>query len=173
MDAPHATEDPSNEGLDWDALYKAHARAIGRYLMKLVRDDATAADLVQDAFIRAMRAEDQLADRSAVRAWLYRIASNVAIEHLRRRRLLAFLPFLGHEADERDVSDPEIDHVRRALAAISPAQAVTLVLCLQEGFSRRDAANVLGVSEETVKSRIARGRVAFARAYERLGGGSS
>ena len=159
--------------VDWYALYQTHAGELGRYVMKLVRNDETAADIVQDVFVRAMRAEHQLADLHAVRAWLYRIASSVAIEHLRRRRVLAFVPFAGTETDERDILDPEIDHVRRALASLPPAQAVTLVLCLQEGFSRREAASVLRVSEETVKSRLARGRVAFASAYRRIGGGGS
>ena len=136
--------------------------------MKLVRSDEIAADLVQDTFVRAIRAEAQLVDVRAVRSWLYRIASNAAITHLRRRRLLSFVPFLGDEPDERAVYDLEVDHVRRALARISPTQAVTLVLCMQEGFSRREAAAVRGVSEETVKSRLARGRVAFIAAYDEL-----
>ena len=156
--------------LDWRALYDAHARELARFVTRLVRDDETAADLVQDTFIRAIRRESQLADAGAVRAWLFRIAANLALSHLRRRRILAIVPFAGSERDDREVLDGEVDHVRRALARIAPAQAVTLVLCLQEGFTRREAGVLLGVSEETVKSRLARGRVRFADEYARLAG---
>jgi RNA polymerase sigma-70 factor, ECF subfamily len=157
--------------LDWRALYEAHAPELARFVIRLVRDDESASDLVQEVFIRGMRRQSQLTDRDAVRAWLFRIAANLALSHLRRRKILAFVPFTGAERDERDVIDAETDHVRRALARIAPAQAVALVLCLQEGFSRRDASVLLGVDEETVKSRLARGRVRFAEEYARLGGG--
>jgi RNA polymerase sigma-70 factor (ECF subfamily) len=156
--------------LDWRALYEAHAAELARFATRLVRDDEVAADLVQEVFVRAMRSQDQLADRGAARAWLYRIAANLALSHLRRRRILAFVPFAGTERDDRDVIDPETDHVRRALARIPAAQAVTLVLCLQERFTRREASVLLGVSEETVKSRLARGRARFAEEYRRIAG---
>ncbi|HUQ42695.1 MAG TPA: RNA polymerase sigma factor [Candidatus Limnocylindrales bacterium] len=157
--------------LDWRVLYEAHAPELARFVTRLVRDDETASDLVQEVFIRGMRSESQLTDRDAVRAWLFRIATNIALSHLRRRKILAFVPFTGGEPDDREVIDVEADHVRRALARIAPAQAVTLVLCLQEGWTRREASALLGVDEETIKSRLARGRIRFAQEYARVAGG--
>lgn len=165
-----ASPDPAPQRIDWRAAYERWAPEITRYVRTFVRDDDTAADLVQDCFERAMRSERSLREPTAVRAWLYKIASNTAIEQLRRGRRFAFLPFSGGELGELDAVDPEIDHVRRALRAIPPDQAIALVLCLQEGFSRREAATLLGIGEEAVKSRLARGRVSFVAAYDRIGG---
>jgi RNA polymerase sigma-70 factor (ECF subfamily) len=165
-----ASPDPAPRPIDWRAAYEQWAPEIARYVRTFVRDDAAAADLVQDCFERAMRSERSLRDATAVRAWLYKIASNAAIEQLRRSRRFAFIPFSGGEQGESDAVDPEIDHVRRALRAIPPDQAIALVLCLQEGFSRREAADLLGIGEEAVKSRLARGRVSFVAAYDHIGG---
>jgi RNA polymerase sigma-70 factor (ECF subfamily) len=159
---------PTAAGLDWQRLYEAHAGELLRYLRKLVGDDERASELMQDTFIRAMDREGSLRDRDDVRPWLYRIATNLAIEQLRRRKRIAFLPFARDHAAAGDLADPTADHVRRALGAINAEQAATLVLCLQEGFTRREAATLMNVSEETVKSRLARGRAAFAEAYRRL-----
>ena len=154
--------------LDWRRLYEAHAGELLRYLRKLVGDDERASELMQDTFIRAMDRESSLRDPDDVRPWLYRIATNLAIEHLRRRKRIAFLPFARDHPAAGDLADPTADHVRRALGAINPAQAATLVLSLHEGFTRREVAALMKVSEETVKSRLARGRAAFAQAYRRL-----
>ncbi len=154
--------------LDWRRLYEAHAGELLRYLRKLVADDERASELLQDTFIRGMDRAGSLRDAGDVRPWLYRIATNLAIEHLRRRKRIAFLPFGRDHAASGDLADPTADHVRRALGAINADQAAALVLCLQEGFSRSEVAVLMKVSEQTVKSRLARGRVAFARAYRRL-----
>ncbi|HEX6062181.1 MAG TPA: RNA polymerase sigma factor [Candidatus Limnocylindria bacterium] len=154
--------------LDWRRLYEAHAGELLRYLRKLVGDDERASELMQDTFIRAMDRELSLREPADVRPWLYRIATNLAIEHLRRRKRIAFLPFARDHAAGGDVADPTADHVRRTLGSINALQAATLVLCLHEGFTRREVAGLMKVSEETVKSRLARGRAAFAEAYRWL-----
>jgi RNA polymerase sigma-70 factor, ECF subfamily len=159
---------PIAAGLDWQRLYEALAGELLRYLRKVVGDDERASELMQDTFIRAMDRESSLRDPANVRPWLYRIATNLAIEHLRRRKLIAFLPFARDHPATGDLADPTADHVRRALGAINAEQAATLVLCLQQGFTRREVATLMKVTEETVKSRLARGRDAFAEAYRRL-----
>lgn len=164
----HTFTGPIAARLDWRRLYEAHAGELLRYLRKLVADGERASELMQDTFIRAMDREASLRDAGDVRPWLYRIATNLAIEHLRRRKRIAFLPFARDHAYEGELLDPTADLVRRALAVIAPDQAATLVLCLQEGFSRREVATLMKVSEETVKSRLARGRAAFAVAYRRV-----
>lgn len=149
---------------DWVALYRDHGPRLLRYLRRLTRDEEEAADLMQDTFERAMRAGTVPADASA---WLYRIASNAAIDHLRRRRRLRFLRLPPEAvAPTRDTDDLEL--VRRALRSIPPDQAVALVLRLHEGRSRREVAELLGLSEDGVKSRLARGRLNFIAACRRI-----
>jgi RNA polymerase sigma-70 factor (ECF subfamily) len=149
----------------WEALYDAHANDIACYLRRLVGDPDTAADLMQETFARALHAGRRPAV-GEMRPWLFRIASNLAISHLRRPRwpnLFGLKPQVT-----RDVSFEEGAQVRQAMRSIPADQAVTLALAFHEGFSRREIAEMLGVSEEAVKSRIARGRLNFTAAYKRL-----
>jgi len=153
----------------WDAAYRLHAGDLVRYLRRLSPNAEIAEELMQETFARAMRASRSPAASHELRPWLYRIATNVAIDRLRRDRRLRFIPFGGRElALERDVA--EIDLVRHALRAIAPEQATALVLRLHEGFSPAEIAQMLDVSETALKSRLVRGRRAFIAAYERIGG---
>lgn len=151
---------------DWERAYVLHAPALLRYLRRLSLDPATAEDLMQETFERAARAVHLPSDSDA-RPWLYRIATNLAVDHLRRRRRFAFLPFSGRERDDRVTFDADGDVVRRALRQIPPDQATALVLRLHEGFSRAEIAQLTGVTERAVKERLERGRENFARAYRR------
>lgn len=155
---------------DWSALYSAHAPDIASFLLKLTGDREVASDLMQETFVRAIRSGADLRELHSPRAWLFRIAANLAHDHRRRRALLRFVPFSGREIGATGVGDPEGDLVHRALRALPVAQATTLLLHYEAGFSRKEIAQMEGVSEEAVKSRLARGRDAFARQFERMGG---
>ena len=152
--------------VDWERAYSLHAPALLRYLRRLSRDPATAEDLMQETFERAARA-GRIPGEADVRPWLYRIATNIAIDHLRRRRRFAFLPFSGSERNDRAAFDVDADVVRSALRSVPPEQATALVLRLHEGFSRAEIAQLTGVSERVVKERLERGRESFAQAYRR------
>jgi RNA polymerase sigma-70 factor (ECF subfamily) len=152
--------------VDWERAYALHAAEILRYLRRLSRDASNAEDLMQETFVRAERAARVPAD-AELRPWLYRIATNLAIDHLRRGRRIAFMPFSGREPDERAAFDDSGDAVRHALRAIPAEQAVTLILRLHEGYSRAEIARLTGVSERAVKVRLEHGRESFARAYRR------
>ena len=152
----------------WAALYGEYAAGLVGFLTKVVGDREVAAELVQETFVRAIRAEP--VDQRFVRRWLYRIASNLARDHHRHRRLLRFVPFSGIERGPSGIPDPEIDLIHRALQALPAAQATTLLLHYDAGFSRSEIAAMEGITEEAVKSRLARGRERFIREFERLGG---
>jgi RNA polymerase sigma-70 factor (ECF subfamily) len=152
---------------NWHWVYERHAPEIQRYLRRLLRTDDEAAEITQETFARAVGAIRQPDALEGMQPWLFRIATNLALSRLRRRRLVSWIPFSGRElAPEVDRSEVEL--VRRSLRSIAPAQAAVLVLQFHQGFSRREIAHLLEVSEETVKSRVARGRLAFRAAYERL-----
>ena len=157
--------------LPWRELYEAHAAELAGYLLRLTGDREVASDLMQETFVVGMRDESALREPASARAWLYTIASRLGTKWLRRRRLIAFLPFLDTDRDPQDALDVEAIAVREALRAISPDQAVALVLHYAQGFTRGEIAGLTGRSDEAIKSRIARGRRAFLAAYGRRGGG--
>jgi len=140
--------------LPWRELYDAYAAELVGYLWKVTGDREVATDLMQDTFAAGMRDERALREPAKARAWLYRIATRLAIKRLRRARLIAFVPFAGTEpaGDAPDI------------------EAAALVLHYAHGFTRAEIAELVGRSEEAVKSRIARGRRAFLASYERQGG---
>lgn len=154
--------------LNWEAIYERHAEELARFMTKLLGDRERAADLVHDTFLRAMRSAGQLRDDRAVRPWLFKIAANLAQNERHRRRLISFLPFRGQERGDSDAFDTEAAQIHQALRSIPTDQAIALVLHYQSGFSRVEVATLTGVSEEGVKSRLARGRLNFIAAYRRL-----
>jgi DNA-directed RNA polymerase specialized sigma24 family protein len=156
--------------LPWRELYDAHAAELAGYLWKVTGDREAATDLMQDTFIAGMRDETALREPEKARAWLFTIATRLAIKRLRRARLIAFVPFVGTERSAIGTPDVESLAVRDAMRSIAADQAVALVLHYAHGFTRAEVAALVGRSEETVKSRIARGRRAFLAAYDRQGG---
>ncbi len=120
--------------------------------------------------MRAMKARPAGPEHRALRAWLYRVATNLARDHRRREQLLRFIPFSGLEHGSSGLPDPDGDLIRRALRGLPVEQAATLLLHYDVGFSRLEIAEMDGISEEGVKSRLARGRERFIREFERLGG---
>ena len=61
----------------------------------MLRDDELAADLTQETFVKAYRAYDTLQDANRARAWLYSIAGRTALDELRRRKIVRFVPWSG------------------------------------------------------------------------------
>ena len=153
---------------EWEAIYAEHGVALFGLLLKHTGDREVASDLTQETFVRAIRAgapEDEI----GIRAWLFRIGINLSRDHHRRRRVLRFIPFSGYERAP-DLGDPDIELMHRALRSLSAKLATTILLHYESGFSRQEIAAMDGITEEAVKSRLARGRVAFAREFTRLGG---
>ena len=156
-----------------EVLYNAYKGRIYTFLLRLCGDPETSDDLTQDVFTKAYQALGTLTKEHRVLPWLYRIAHNTAIDHLRRRNRFAWLRVAKLTGtDEEPVSPdghgavPEQDHIRRVLATLQPDQAAALLLHALEGYSYKEIADIQGASMPAVRSRIARARVAFKVAYE-------
>jgi len=111
----------------FSALYERFYVPICRYLARLVGDDDMGNDLAQDTFLAAWRAASGIEDSSYFVPWLYRIASNLARSHLRRTRLIRWLPWGDHEGlhpgGYPSIAGPEertseIERIKLALAEV-------------------------------------------------------
>ena len=135
-----------------------------------------AADLTQEAFLNAWRGLSGFGGQSAFSTWLYRLASNACIDFLRREKRRGSLSMTLEDEDEDRQADlpdqrwsPERElerkEVRQALqaglSALSPEHRQVLLLREAEGLSYQEIAQVLDLEEGTVKSRIARARMAL------------
>ena len=145
-------------------------RAFARFL---ARDAAQADDLVQEAILRALRAEAQWDPATSLRAWLFHILRNAFLEQLRRRgterRALERLPPPAMPAASEQEARGQVADLQRAMAALPAPQREALILVGAHGLSHEEAAAVVGVPVGTVKARVARARMALAQNWTESG----
>ena len=157
-------------------IIERYQASIIRYLYRLTGDYEMAKDLAQDTFIQAYKGILKTDAELSFRAWLYRIATNNALQHHRRKKLLSFIPFTSKEQDisnaGKQINCPgERLAINEALLKVPEEQRTCLVLHFVEGFKYREIAETMGCSEEAVRKRVARGRKLFIDLYNREGGG--
>jgi RNA polymerase sigma-70 factor (ECF subfamily) len=131
-------------------------------------DPDRAEDLTQETFVRAYLALERGAAWDNPRAWLYRVASRLAINEHRRRKLIQWLPLWSTDVDPAPGVETTIAErlaVREALAALPPKYRIPLVLYSTEGYSVAEIAAMLELSASAVKVRLYRAREKFRRAY--------
>ena len=153
----------------FDELMRRHENRVFGVCLRILRQREAALDAVQDTFITVLRKADQFRGDSQFSTWLYRVAVNTCYDQLRRaqRRPADPLPEGYDHPDSRAQSDIESVELRpdlsAALAELSEEFRAAVVLVDVEGQSVRDTAEILGVAEGTVKSRLHRARKELAR----------
>jgi RNA polymerase sigma-70 factor (ECF subfamily) len=153
----------------FERLFELYHAPVLNYLHRMVGDRALAEDLTQDAFVKAYRALPNTRPDLAFKAWIYRIATNTAISHMRRKKLVKWVPFLAgqdHTSDEAvDRSVGRKYDVEQTLDKLPKHYAAALLLRHYQGLSLAETANALGITENAAKLRLFRARKAFAAAY--------
>jgi RNA polymerase sigma-70 factor (ECF subfamily) len=147
-----------------EELFARHHAEIYAFILRMMRDADLAADLAQDTFIRAYRAIDSLEDRGKARAWLYQIAHRIALDEIRHRRIVHFLPLTleshgaapsaEHLAMEMRLSGP----LARALARIPERQRNALLMAEVGDLTGLELAEALGVSHVAARALLTRAR---------------
>jgi len=129
---------------------------------RLLGNRADAEDAVQRALLKAFEARESYAPRWALSTWLYRVLTNVCIDELRRRHRVPPEPLpprrAGTQVDRVDLT--------RALATVPREARVLLALHYVNGLSYRELAAIRGISVNTVKSQLARGKAILKKALE-------
>jgi RNA polymerase sigma-70 factor, ECF subfamily len=155
-----------------DALYAAYKSRIYTFLLRFLGDPELADDVTQEAFTKAFNALPKLERGTKVLPWLYKVASNTAIDHVRRRARFTWVRMgaiqdTSHEPHAADESGAvgEREHVQSVLRTLPPENAVALLLHALEGYSYKEIAEIQGASLTAVRSRIARARSAFKEGY--------
>jgi RNA polymerase sigma-70 factor, ECF subfamily len=171
-------------------LYRRHERRAYNLALRTLGNPWDAADVTQEAFIKAFRNLDSFKGEARFGTWLHRIVVNAAYDFLRRQRpepmdgeILEDLSGPAGPAavvgSGREGIDPAIDGLsdplRDALMTLDEGFRFAVVLCDLLGFPYSEAAQILGVQEGTIKSRIFRAREALSTSlveagYEAPGG---
>jgi RNA polymerase sigma-70 factor (ECF subfamily) len=157
----------------FDVLFRRWAAPLLRYLRRMVRDAAAAEDLVQEVFLRVHRARDRYTPDARFSTWLYRIATNLALNELRRPRRRA--PHRSSDDAEapplvaQDPASDDVAHARRLgvavereLGRLPEKQRAALCLVAVQGLSYAEVASALGVTDKAVKALVHRARSSLA-----------
>jgi len=153
-----------------EELFRLHSGEIYAYLARMLRDDELAADLAQETFVKAYRAFETLEDATRARAWLYQIASRTALDELRRRRIVRFIPWTGESrGSDRSAEDTAMHgrlsaEMERALDTIPTRQRSALILAEVHDLTGVELAAALGVSHVAARALLTRGRESLRQA---------
>lgn len=158
-------------------LFHQYNASLCRYLAHLVGNDEVARDLTQETFFRAWQSLPTMRDEHRFAPWLYKIATNLARSHQRHARLVRWLSWVEPAGEqtrhvptqagpEGQVAEAEL--VALALARLTPKYRICLLLQLESGFSQREIAQLLHLTEKSVSVYVSRGRQQFLQAYQEL-----
>ncbi len=144
-------------------LVSRYQRVVGAVSYSSTGDRSISEDVAQDTFVAAWQTLDRLRDAVALRPWLCGIARNLGRKARKRARPDKRVELDGEVAGDGtpfdDAASAEVEHiVARALQRVPEASREVLVLYYQENQSVREVAQILGISEDAVMQRLARGR---------------
>src|SRR6185295_9785298 len=187
MPAPVVVQKASDHALleetlagDEDAfaeLVSRYRNQITSYIYRMTNDYDGAVDLAQETFVRVYRAAERYQTTYAFSTYIYRIATNLAISELRKRKRRKLVSLTGffqskdgaepqefNPADNRPLADTELvdaerrNAVQRAISTLPEKYRAPLILRDVDGKSYEEISRILETSEGTVKSRISRAR---------------
>ncbi|HEX6123031.1 MAG TPA: RNA polymerase sigma factor [Ktedonobacterales bacterium] len=172
--------------LDFDAFFARHERPLYAYLCRLLPSEELAVEIAQEAFFRLWTHLAEVQRYERPQAWLYRVATNLAISALRRRQATPFSQLLAttHTGTANDGESPggpeflladtldiegqaaERDAIARALRHLSERERAALLLRAVQGFSHEEIAEALEVSVANARQIVARARQHFRHHYD-------
>lgn len=170
----------SGEEQAFAELVRRHEQRAWRVARNLVPSDEDAQDLAQEGFVRVFKNLANFDFHYPFTTWLYRIVTNLSIDHLRRRRPTASTAALDEESGDWDLVDTNVAspsdgleqgevalEVRDVLASLAPHFQSVLVLRELEGLACTEIAKIVGATHVTVRWRLHRGRKLFQEEWER------
>lgn len=184
--ADHQGTNTASDEVILARLYEQFRRPIHSYIYRLLGNQEDADDITQEVFVRACTSWDGLYEREHLSAWLYRIATNLCVDLLRRRKRIAWWPLSPRSREEQSedllnddsayfLSDnggiPEIaerELIRHTLASMPEEYAIALVLSASQGVPYQEIADIVGITPNAAATRISRAKKMFAEQYRRL-----
>jgi RNA polymerase sigma-70 factor (ECF subfamily) len=160
---------------DFDTLARDYAPLLRRFLQRQVGNPATAEDLLQETLLRVARGLAGFAGRSSPKTWMFTIASNVVMDHLRQpaqRQQIVDIEEAAQIDDGAITVDARMEFdemnqcVRGVIDSLPPDYRTALILHDLEGMDCAQTAQVMGVSVGAAKVRIHRARARLKAALE-------
>jgi len=169
-----ALEPTLQDGLDWrNRFISDNLRRIFLLIYRIVGNVADAQDLTQEAFIKALQRQEQLKDAEKAAHWLSRIATNTAIDFLRRHGRISYCeleellePLTGPASQSPEqlvLRSERRELLENGLRVLTPRERAALILRDVEDLPAEEVARHLNCSKATVRSHIANARIKFRR----------
>ncbi|MBB6451691.1 RNA polymerase sigma-70 factor (ECF subfamily) [Salirhabdus euzebyi] len=143
--------------------YQDHSNGIYRYIFMMIGDHEQAKDLTQDTFLKAYNHLDYFQEKSSDKNWLYRIARNVTIDFMRKRKPIRYMLDSFSAVPSRDLSPEKIlelgekeKQLYRALGQLKRSYREVIILRKIKELSIRETAEVLEWKESKVKTTLLR-----------------
>lgn len=157
------------EAAEFQQFYAKAAPGLRGYIRRACGNEALADDILQESFLRFLRAEFSFTEPAPLKSYLYRIAASLMVDHWRRvqrERRWSLRSFLGHEP----AVDPSVDNeAMRFFRQLKPQEQLLLWLAYVEGFEHSEIAAAAGVKEKSVRVLLYRARKKLARTLESAG----
>ncbi|SRR5579884_3758474 len=160
----------SGDGDAFAVVVRRYERPMRAYLRRMLDDPELAADTLQETFLELYKAVCADGPLPSLPGWLYRAATNNAIDATRRRKFRLRLRemVLRAQPASRDPAAETVDRlaVRAALRRLSPDDRACVLLSAQMGLDYHDIARTLGIGEAAARQRVTRAKARFRRQYE-------
>jgi len=146
----------------FEQLYRDHATRVYNLACRLSGSPADGEDLAQEVFVQVYRKLDSFRGDAALGTWIYRLATNLCLDHLRRRsvpgRETEPLDDATPRAATRPLSADRMD-LERAITSLPDGYRAAFVLHDVEGFNHHEIGAILGIAEGTSKSQVHKARL--------------
>ncbi|MFC7319730.1 RNA polymerase sigma factor [Halobacillus campisalis] len=159
--------------LNFDDIYKTYYSRVYYTALRILKEPGLAEDILQDTFMKAYDKLDEIGDPSKIGAWLTTIASRKAIDFLRRRKRIVFLPieeshltYAAHaslDSNVEKVLEAIVlqERIKRMVHTLTPKLQAVFLLHYEQELKESEIASRLHISKAAVKSRLHRARLAI------------
>jgi RNA polymerase sigma-70 factor (ECF subfamily) len=169
-DAAVLARSRSGDAAAFEEAIRRYESRLRRYLSNFLHDQDLAADVLQETFLELHHSLQGPDVPPSLSRWLYSVATNNAIDALRRRSVRSRIRslFVANAPTMHDPSDDALDRLAavRALAKLSPEDRACVLLHAALGLRYYEIGKVLGLSDDAARQRITRAKARFRRHYE-------
>ena len=158
------------------SLYTLYNVRIYRFLIRLTGNEALAEECVNETFLKVWLKAQSFGGQSSVSTWLFTIARNEALSHLRKRREAPLdeeqAAQIEDESDTQEIATAKKDKgavMRECIEKLSPAHREIIDLVYYQEMSVAEASEVIGIPENTVKTRMFHARKQLSEHFRRHG----
>jgi RNA polymerase sigma-70 factor, ECF subfamily len=162
----------------FSVLVRRHTKMFFAAAYRMCGEAQASEDVVQEAFLKLWQRPDAWdpAKGTKFTTWFYRVVTNLAIDRQRREKkryvnpdVMNVIPDRGPHADQQMQASEEEEILERAIDALPERQKAALNLCVYEGLSNKEAADVLGIGVKALESLLMRAKAGLKEEFKREG----